>query len=225
MMTDSGTEAWKRSEQKHRQLQDRILAIPGSRRVLNKLAKEKTDRDYLLSVLASAVEDKGDWRGGMRAKKRELESIANQLETVAKHAQRVSLDPLSYGSLWLAMLGMGKWDMVKPAQTRAPIWLFELMKKYAENCSERATAFGRLLREHPPRQKWLMIDCLLLKAWLMTGKYHDKEVAFLLSNAFRAIGSRREFTEEQIKKHRQRYVVPFIKEYLSSNTAVSASTG
>jgi hypothetical protein len=58
----------------------------------------------------------------------------------------------------------------------------------------------------------MMIDCLLLKAWLLTGKYHDKEIAFLLTNAFEAVGRKREFTDDQIKKHRHRYVVPRIKD-------------
>lgn len=67
-----------------------------------------------------------------------------------------------------------------------------------------------------------MIDCLLLRAWLMTGKYHDKEIAFLLTNAFEDVGSDRVFTEDQIKKHRQRYVVPRIKEFLRLRIPVSA---
>jgi hypothetical protein len=40
----------------------------------------------------------------MRRKKRELESVANQLETLARRAERISLDPSSYGTLWLAVL-------------------------------------------------------------------------------------------------------------------------
>lgn len=224
-MKDTWKEDWERSEQKHRELQDRILAIPGSQRVLSKLTKESADRKHILSLLASAVTHKDYWRKAMRAKKRELESIADQLETVAKHAQRISLDPLCYGTLWLAVLGIGKWDMVKPAQTFAPIWLFEFMRRYAKNCNERAKAFGKLLREYPPCQKRMMIDCLLLKAWLLTGKYHDKEIAFLLTNAFEAVGIKREFTEDQIKKHRQRYVVPRIKAYLLTHPAVQFPIG
>jgi hypothetical protein len=219
-ITDTWREAWERSEQKHRELQDRILAIPGSQRVLSKLTEERADRGHILSLLASAVTDKDFWRKEMRRKKRELESIADQLETVANHAQRISLDPLCYGSLWLPLLGIGEWDMVKPPQQRAPIWIFEFMRLYGKNCRERAKAFGSLLREHPPRQKRMMIDCLLLRAWLLTGKYHDKEIAFLLTNAFEAVGSKREFTEDQIKKHRQRYVVPRIQAYLLAHPAV-----
>jgi len=41
-----------------------------------------------------------------------------------------------------------------------------------------------------------------------------------LTNAFEAVGSKREFTEDQIKKHRQRYVIPRIKAYLRSHPAI-----
>jgi hypothetical protein len=175
-----------------------------------------------LSLLASAVDDVDFWRKSVRAKKRELESIANQLETVAKHAQRISLDPFCYGTLWLAMLGIAKWEMVKPSKELAPIWIFELMRLYAKNCRERAKAFGNLLREHPPRQKRAMIDCLLLEVWRLTGKYHDKEIAFLLTNAYEAAGHKRVFTEDQVKKQRQKYVVPRIEAYRRLHPAKSA---
>jgi hypothetical protein len=216
-MTDSWKKGWEWSEQKHRELQARILGTPGSKRMLDKLTGEKGDRANLLSLLACAVDVKGDWCKAMRARKRELESVADQLETLANHAQRISLDPLSYGTVWTAMLGIGDWDLVKPPQTRAPVVIFEAMRLYAKNCREKAKAFGEFIREHSTNQKRSMIDCLLLKAWLLTGKYHDREIAFLLTNAFEAAGRKREFTEDQIKKHRQRYVVPRIKAYLDSN--------
>ncbi len=222
-MKDTWREDWERSERKHRELQDRILAIPGSQRVLSKLTKEGANREKLLSLLANAVLDVGFWRKPVRGKKRELESIANQLETVADHAKRISLDPLCYGTLWLAILGIGKWEMVKPPKERAPTWLFGLMRLYAKNCRERAKAFGNLLREHPPRERRAIIDCLLLEVWLRTGKYHDNEIAFLLTNASEAAGHKRVFTEDQIKKQRQKYVVPRIEAYRRLHPAKSAT--
>ncbi len=221
-MKDTWTEARERSEREHRKLQERILTIPGSQRVLSKLTNESANREKVLSLLADAVNVVGFWRKPVRGKKRELESIANQLETVAKHAQRISLDPLCYGTFWLAVLGIAKWEVVKPPKERAPTWIFGLMRLYAKNCRDRAKEFGKLLRQHPPRQKRMMIDCLLLEVWLLTGKYHDKEIAFLLTNASEAAGHKRVFTEDQIKKQRQKYVVPRIEAYRRLHPAKSA---
>ena len=79
-MKDTWKEDWERLEQRHRELQGRILAIPGSQRVLSKLTKAGTDQGQILSLLSSAVTDTSVWRKTLRTKKRELESIANQLE-------------------------------------------------------------------------------------------------------------------------------------------------
>jgi hypothetical protein len=220
-MKETWKEDWERSEREHRDLQDRILAIPDSERLLRKLTKEGANREKVLSLLAGAVENVDFWRKPVRGKKRELESIANQLETVAQHAQRISLDPLCYCTPWAAMLGIAEWDMVKPSKERAPVWIFGLMRMYANNCRDRAKAFGNLLKEHAPRQKRTAIDCLLLQVWLQTGKYHDKEIAFLLTNAAEAAGHKRVFTEDQIKKHRQKYVVPRIEAYRRLHPAKS----
>jgi len=212
-MKDTWRETWERSERKHRQLQDQILAISGSQRVLRRLTREGANPEKMLSLLASAVQDVDFWRKPMRGKKRELESVANQLETVAKHAQRISLDALCYGGPWLAILGMDKWENVKPAKELAPVWIFGFMRFYAKNCREKAKGFGNILRGWPLRQKRAKIDNLLLEVWLRTGKYHDKEIALLLTNAYEAAGHKRVFTEDQIKKQRQRYVVPRIEAY------------
>jgi hypothetical protein len=224
LMTESWQEIYERLERRDKEIQHRILALPGSQRYLKTLVGAGASEAQVLRLLCFAVsKEKGFWRQPMRRKKRELESIADQLETVANHAQRVSLDPLSNGTLWLAMLCIGKWDDVKPASERSPAWLFGFMRLYAKNCRDKARAFGDLLRKYPPRQNRQMIDCLILEVWLRTRKYHDKEIAFLLTNAYEAVGRKREVTEDQIKKHRQRYVMPRIEAYLISHPVLPSS--
>jgi hypothetical protein len=213
-MPDSWQEINERLERRDKETQRRILALPGSKRTLTRLVKAGATEARILELLSLAVSDKGAWRKPMRRKKRELESIAKQLETVAKHAQRVSVDPFSYGHLWLAILGIGEWKDVKPTSEFSPKWLFAWMHRYATYCKGKAAAFGKLLRTYPPRQNRQMIDCLILEVWLNTRKYHDKEIASLLTNAYEAVGRRIEVTEDKIKKHRQRYVMPRIKAYL-----------
>jgi hypothetical protein len=138
---------------------------------------------------------------------------------VAKHAQRISLDPLCDGILWLKILATAKLEKLETEY--APIWLFEFMRRYAKSRREIARIFGSILRNYTPIQKRKMISCLLAEVWIRTGKYHDKEIALLLTNACEAAGHKRVFTEDQIKKHRQRYVVPGIKAYVRSHPAVS----
>jgi hypothetical protein len=220
-MTDSYETICERLDKKDAEIQKRILARPGSKASLKKLSKAGASEKKVLQLLCDAVSDRDFWRKGMRRKKRELESIANQLETVAKHAQRISLDPAAYISLWLAMLSEGTWEEVKPVSERSPSWIFDSMRSYAKNCRERAAAFGDLLRTHPPYQRRQIINCLIFEIWLTTGKFYDREVAFLLSDANEAVGRRSEFREEGIKRHRQRHVMPGIKANLSSQPSSS----
>lgn len=216
-MAESWQEINERLDRRDKEIQRRILALPGSQQDLKKLVAAGASETELLKLLAHAVSKNDSWQKLMRRKKRELESVANQLETVAKHGQRVSVDPFSNGIVWLAMLGIGKWQDLNPAAGTSPAWMFRLMRAYAKNCRDKASAFGALLREYPPRQRRKMNSCLIAAVWLGTGKHYDKEIAFLLTNAYEAAGQEREVTEDQIKKHRQRYVMPGIKAYLLSH--------
>ena len=218
-MTDTWHGALERAEQKHREVQNRILAIPGTQRVLRKLTKAGASQDKILSLLASAVSDRKFWLPPLRRKKKQLESFADQLETVAKYTQRAALDPSSYGPFWLAVMGWGKWEDIKSPKT-VPNNMVGSMRRYAEYCREKAKAFGNLLRQ-APCQKREMTDLLLIEVWLKTRKHYDKEMAFLLTNAFEAVGKKRECSEDQIKKHRQRYVMPTILAYLRSHPQMS----
>jgi hypothetical protein len=65
-------EDWEQLEQGHRELQERILAIPGSQRVLRKLPNAGADQGQILSLLSSAVADTSVWLKTVRSKKREL---------------------------------------------------------------------------------------------------------------------------------------------------------
>ena len=126
--------------------------------------------------------------------------------------RRVARDPLSYGTLWLAIMGIGEWENVRKPEKCAPIWIFRLMRSYANNCREKAKRMGSLLREYPPRQRHRWINFLLAHIWQTTGRPHDKEIARLVSAAYEAVGKDEYVTEVQIKKHRQRHVAVGIKE-------------
>ena len=217
MKSSSWDEIKERWERKDKEFQGRFLGIPTTERTIRRLVKEGADRARLLRLLSRAVEDSDWWLKGMRRKRRQLESIARQLETVANHAERISLDPLTYGTLWMAILGSGRWDFVKDPKERSPTFVFMFMRLYAKHCRTIAREFGNTLRKLPPVQNRQMIDCLILEIWIQTGQYHDREIAWLLTTAFEAVGKDKQFTEDQIKKHRQRHIVPRIRLCLASH--------
>jgi len=78
-MTDSWREVSERLERRDKEIQRRILALPGSQRNLKALVKAGASEARILKLLCFAVNEKGSWRKPLRRKKRELESIADQL--------------------------------------------------------------------------------------------------------------------------------------------------
>jgi len=205
-----GYSAWeRRAKVEDEERQRRILAVPGCRRALKILVKDGADPQEVLKLLCLQLRgDKLLWSKGLRRKQKELESIANQLETVARHAERVARDPTSYGTLWLALMGIGEWENVRQAKGCAPIWIFRLMRLYAKNCRDKARIFGKLLKTYPPRQRRRFVSFLLAYIWRTTGSPHDQEIARLLTGAYEAVGSEKQFTKLQIQKQRQRHVSP-----------------
>ena len=81
-----------------------------------------------------------------------------------------------------------------------------------------------MLKEFPRRQKRQALDTILLAVWHSTRRHYDREIAYLLTKAFEASGTERQFSEDQIKKHRQRHVLPLIRQYLERSASTSAAT-
>jgi hypothetical protein len=208
-----------RLEREDQGTRELILKNHTASRALRILFRAGADKEKVLRLLSFCVHDVNWWQKPMRRKKRELESIANQLETVANHVERTALDPLSQRAMWTFLLQLENWKNARDSKDESATFLFNLMRLYANGCRNRAKAFGNLLRHYPRRQKRQMIDCLLIEIWLRTGKHFDKEVASLLTIAFDAVGSARHFTEEQVKKHRQRHIGPRIRFYERSQDA------
>ena len=84
-----------RLELRDRKLERAILSDVDAQRALRKLIRGGVDRNVFMRLLVRSVHDQGFWRKSAHRMKGRLESIANQLETVARHAERVHKDYLS----------------------------------------------------------------------------------------------------------------------------------
>ena len=216
-----------RLELRDRKLEEAILSDVGAQRALRKLVRAGANRASVMGLLVGSVRDTGGWRKQARHLKRRLESVANEVETVASHAERVQDEYRSHALVMTMILHLfsGKWDEKDPQWDE--IWeqatsakgssakiLFGFMRLYAKNCRAKAAHVGKILREFPPKQRRQALDTLMLAVWYGTRKHYDREIAYLLTIAFEASGEKKQFSEDQVKKHRQRYVLPRIREYL-----------
>lgn len=176
------------------------------------------------------------WRKRARRLKQQLESVANQLETVASHAQRVHSESLSHAVVMTTILHLfsgqfGKedpewsdiWERANSAKGSSAKILFGFMRLYAKNCRAKAEHLGKMLREFPPLPRRQLLDTIMLLVWHSTRRHYDRELAYLLTKAFEASGKKQSFSEDQIKKHRQRHVLPRIRQYLDSSVSTSGS--
>ena len=236
-MTD-WSEINERLELKDRKLEEAILRDMGAQRALRKLVRAGADKSRVMRFLVFSVRDLHPWRKPARRLKRQLESVADQLETLAKHAEKVDERFHSHALVMTMYLHLysGKWGKQDPDWDR--IWeratstkgsfakaLRGFMYHYAENCRAKATHIGKLLREFPPRQRRKTLDTLMLAVWHDTKCHYDREVAYLLTRAFEVSGKERHFSEEQIKKHRQRHVMARIRQYLERSDDSSRTIG
>lgn len=227
-----------RLDLRDRKMEQAILKDVGAQRALRTIVRGGADRTAIISLLVSCVHNPVSWRKSARSLKKQLESIADQLETVARHAERVHRDYLSCAYVMTLILHLfsGKWGQQDPVWD--DIWerarsargssariLFGFVRLYAENCRERARHIGKMLRQFAPRQKRQALDTLILAVWHGTKKHHDAEVAYLLTRAFEVSGRKKYFSEDQIKKHRQRHVMPRIRQYLQRAAHNSQAIG
>jgi hypothetical protein len=223
-----------RLELRDRKLEQAILSDVGASRAVRKLVRGGADRTAVMRLLVSSVYHQESWQKPARRLKKQLESLANQLETVASDAERVHQEYLSHAAAMTFILHVfsgqfGKkdadWDNIRKransAKGLSAKILFGFVRLYAKNCRAKATHLGKLLREFPPRERRKTLDALMLAVWLGTKRHYDREVAYLLTKAFEASGETKEVSEDQIKKHRQRHVLPRIQQYLERSASAS----
>jgi hypothetical protein len=186
-------------EKSKRKVQSRV-----SPRDIRPLLKAGAKEDRLLTLLAFIVNDsKGE--GDLMARRRSLAKLADELVTVTEHARLIVDDPLCDGRFWLALHCGLPWDLTTPAGViEAPV--LERMQALANLIKQRGDALGMLSRQVKKSLRNRGLFDLLGYVWLQTGRNFDREIAWLLIAAHKALGQDRIFTADKIKKFRQRHL-------------------
>ena len=184
----------------------RVLKIPEARTVLDRLVVKGARRNEVLGLLYEHVSTNTfPWRKQLRRKQREMASLADELDRVARFASRVGNDPLSFPDSWAALVGLGKQpDALSLRKDGA--YVSAMMRLHASKYRNHAKLLGRLLRFYAKEKRNWSLYPLIAHVWSSTGKPHDRETAQLLSAAWEAMNEDRHFSQLQIKKHRQRHL-------------------
>lgn len=192
----------------------RIKATRSSKADLDAIVKSGAVRgaslDALLDLLARAVApQEKKVADEVRAHQRQLESIAGQVRTVTRHAERIANDPSYHLHLYSPFAGKAVEDYVKTeVALLASRWPFAEMRTYAEWAEKQARALGQWLRRNSQKERNLGIMFLLLQVHLWTGRLFEHKLARLLTEANEVAGGNMTFSSSQLTKMFKRHILP-----------------
>lgn len=179
-----------------------------SPRDLDPILKAGAKEDELLTHLAFVVDGScsGAILRGISEKSELQKQLADKLERLIDEATVLAYDPECDGRFWLAVRGLLNWDEVPRAGDFAARVLSD-MRALAQLLRERSQALGDLSRPLKKHNRNRDMRNLVAYVHLRTnGQRFDKEIAYLLAAAYRAIGKNENFTEGQIRKFRERHL-------------------
>jgi len=182
---DDDWSAEEREWQKNlKETERRILGFPALKNklyLLERIEAKGVARNRLVKVLAMLVsEEPADQVFRYVAKKRdELKKLSGALETVARKTDRVVSDPLS-----------------------------KQLERLAAAAKVEARKIDMVMRLSRRRRRRIGLVTLLGYVQKTTKTAFDAELVQLLTIAFRAVGVKRRFTIEQLRKIRKRHVMP-----------------
>lgn len=197
-------------------LKKAIARVPGIERDLFAIAKGDSEcRDTILERLAHTVRDLPEgWRQSLKREQDEYRNAANKLRLAVKSVERTLRYPDGLGELWLLILNPGVTvtiDKAQGARVRSQVLrMVRLMRAYEDYALAMAKQFGRFSRSQVQLNRRRDIVVLMKYVRLKTGRNCDEEIARLLTDAHVAVGSKKKFSADQVKKLRQRHV-PQIK--------------
>ncbi len=196
------------------QIKRKILAMPGARRDLRVIVRAAgVDREVLLDLLAMAVTPQEKKLAvKIRAKQRQLESVAGQIRAVTDDAERLANDPTAYLQFYSPFADGAAEDYRKQRAARlASQWSFAGMRGFAEWAEKEARTLGWWLRRNSQKESKLGILFLLYQVHFWTDKLFEPELARLLVDASEAAGENETFSPSQLTKLFQRTVAPIAK--------------
>jgi hypothetical protein len=191
-----------------KEIKRKLEEIPCIDTDLKPFSKAGVDRDSLLDLLVRAVmPTPGLSAERIRKKQEELRSVAMQVTTVARHAERVANDPSSYIEFLSPFHTVGfERYKVEETKRRSARWPFQEMRNYATWADKEACNLGELLRRNAQKEHHLSVLFLLSQVYFKTGKILAVRLARLLTEASHAAGKDETFSASRITKMFERHV-------------------
>jgi hypothetical protein len=191
------------------QIKNRVLATPGCKADLARIGKAGADGPALLDLLARAVAPQEEALADkVRKRQQQLKSIAGQVCTVTRHAERIANDPSFYPHLHSAFAANDADEHKKEeAALLASRWPFAAMRSYADWAERQSHFLGRWLRRNSQKERNLGVMFLLRQVHLWTDRLFADNLARLLTVASEAAGEKVPFSSSKLTKMFNRNVL------------------
>ena len=192
-------------------LKKRIASVRGIERDLYSVAEgDAGKRDAILELLAELVRDlPHNWRGALRKNQSTYRNAANELHSAINAVEKAASIPVELNEWLLAILNPGVTitvDELQKQRVKKQISrMLRLMRAHEEYALALAKQLGSFSRTQAQLIRRRDLARLMWYVRQITGKNCDDVIARLATDAHVAIGSKKRFSADQIKKLRQRH--------------------
>lgn len=185
------------------------LTAPKVEANLATLAAQGVDRDKLLrSLVLSVTPSNFGFRPILLTKVRDLRDLAVELRNTATKLESTFADSTNSWSFWMeCFLPQYGIKMVEPERMRnTPANTVASLRKFADALEIQATGIVSIVKSYPRIHHLIAVYYAMREIYLATEKYQDELLADLLQSVHVALGSEKEFSGEQLRKLRNRYL-------------------
>ena len=214
---DDELRSWR---EQHRLFVAKLLEYPSAASKLGELIKVGADREKMLLCLSSCTFDGFDLiKSAIRGRALALKQVADQLEQNARDIEGLLCNPLSYADTWKALLFPSVFPALPELEGTIPAsqTFIRSLDGYSAKFRQEQRAMNSLHNHAGRLKERFYLNGLIRYTREVTGSFHDGLLADLLQAANDVAGHNRRFTEESLRKYRQRHA----KELLRSARSVS----
>lgn len=188
-----------------------LEGIYAIRSALNKLSQGGADRQKILRFLAIEVHGRS-WPREMQRTKRNLQSLAKRLSSMADEVERSASDVTTWPDIW----GVAFQDVTESPvglSERAPREMIDAMRAFAADLKNRARNLGIIGKRKITVERRRTLMYLLAHVHLATSdvRRYFLLLAEMLTDAYEKYQIRKGPTPESLEKLFARHVLPKLK--------------
>ncbi len=203
---------WQRN---HKADLNRVIKAPNVEGEISKLVRKGADKDKLLSllVISCPYRDTGPIRKDVKQRIKNLRTLAKKLENAADKLESTFASDSGFAETWQYLLFPLTFQHA-PDYTKARSAIrqqSDSIRRLARMLKGEATILVRLAKHYPKLNEKLLLGSVIRYVRESTGHFHERILAPILTAAHNELGADLDYSEETLKKFRQRELPDLIR--------------